>query len=328
MLAVGRSARHRTFKRCGSWPGLHYEPTIEEVLTMSARRPLIQSTPRLKKLLILPLVAVFACSDVADPVAPKNNISPSGSAQADIYPGTTNTEFFGVKLQSEAMSLSVKFDYGGIVTPAFTIGTKPDVLSSQVISVPSVKQAPGYWTAHAGGLEANKLYYYRLDNLKSTYWGSAKTLQRNIKFDLDSIYVEFDGDPGANCGEWYMTVKVTHEIVAGNQYGPGIWDNRTQSIGAQPSGFCSGSTYRFSNADGYRLFEQIGPKMGLHFEIREYDNCWPYNPPTCEERNSSMDQWFDVRSSSGARKIDQSLQTVHRPRARFFGKITVQYVPW
>jgi hypothetical protein len=294
---------------------------------MSARRPVFHSTVPLRKLLAVSLVAVFACSDATDPVAPKNGLSPSGGAQADIYPGTTNTEFFGVQLQREGLGLAVKFDYGGSVTPSFTVGSTTDVLSSQVISVPAVKQAAGYWTAHVGGLVANNQYYYRLDNLKSTYWGAAKTLQRDIVFDLDSVYVEFDGDPGINCGEWYMTIKVNHQVMGGYQYKASSWEKRSQPIGAEPSGFCSGSMYRFSNADGYRRFEQIGPNMGLHFDVREYDNCWPYENLHCEDHNYTAGQSFDVRTG-GTRKIDQSLETTFRLRGRFFGKITVQYVPW
>lgn len=285
---------------------------ISHPIDRSAHRRL---TRVLARVLALSVFTTAACTDSPGPVGPSKVVVPElAPPAADIYPGTTNTEFFGVKVQGGATALSIKFDYTGIVTPAFTVGKGPDVLGTQVISVAAKKQAAGYWTATAGGLESGKLYYFRLDNMKSTYWSSAKTLRRDVTADLDSVYVSNDSDPGPGCGEW--TVHAFLEDAEA----PMFWDIGNRS-------FCSGNTYRFTGpGEGVRTFIGVTKSALLWFEVKETDNCFPYEY-YCYEYNDTDPSGFDFYGL-GKFTFDMSLLTIHRPRARFWGRISTAYNPW
>ena len=284
---------------------------------MSASYPLDRSANRrlacVFTLTVFTVLMTTACSDGADPVAPAKATPPTpGPVAADLYPGTTNTEFYGVKVQSEAMGFSIKFDYTGITNPVLTVGTAQDVFASQIKMVSPKKQAPGYWTATVNGLESGNLYYFRLDNLKSTYWASAKTLRRDVTFDLDSVYVSNDADPGAPCGEWFLKAILTDKVSPNNFF----FSERS---------FCSGNTYRFNGTDGVHTYKDITKYAWLNFEVREEDNCFP-DQSYCLEYNDTFGQEFNL--VSGTYKFDQSLKTIHRPRARFWGRLIVAYNAW
>jgi hypothetical protein len=292
---------------------------------MSTHRLPTSPTRRLMwRLAPLPLLAALACADGADPVAPPEprSLTPE-SARAAAYPGTTNTEFSGVQVQGEAMALSIKFNYTGVVTPSFTVGTGPDVFATQVISVPAKKQAAGYWTATAGGLTAGKRYYYRLDNLKSTWYDSAKTLRRDVTFDLDSTYIHDDGDQGPGCGE--MVIKpLIGPYDPANKY---WWDF---FLGE----YCmhSGNMYRFADSQVKRTWTGFyANKAMLYFEVYELDVegfCGSWST-TCGQRNDTINEsnTFDV-TKTGTHTFVQSTWWGRKPYLTLYGKLSVKYVAW
>jgi hypothetical protein len=222
--------------------------------------------------------------------------------------------FSNVQVQSEAMGLSIKFNYSGPVIPAFTVGTGSDVFATQIISVAAKKQAAGYWTATAGGLESGRGYYFRLDDLQSTYYGSAKTLRRDVVFDLDSIYVIDDADWGPGCGEWDITAK-THWW--GDGYQPEYWLHGLQ--------MCTGGTYRFTApGSGVKTFTDMDTDGSLQFVIREWDDCFPTS--CTQSGHTTMKPFSSVQS--GTTKFDMTSVAGMPARARFWGKITTKYVTW
>jgi hypothetical protein len=285
---------------------------------------------RLARLLALPpLVAALACAD-AGPAAPEAVRAPAGAPLAASYPGTTNTEFTGVQVQSEAMGLSIKFNYTGVVTPAFTVGTGPDVLATQVISVPAKKQAGGYWTAHAGGLEAGKVYWYRLDNLKSTWYDSAKTLRRDITLDLDSAYVHYDGDPGPGCGEIYIRPQLFGWVML-DKYNK---DHTAWKPVLPEHCMHSGSWYRFGNSLGAKqtYAGYAPPELNLYFLVHELDipgYCGNWTD-ACGQQNTTLGESnaWDVRPA-GTHKFKQSTWWgYYGPHLTLFGSVTVKYAAW
>jgi hypothetical protein len=297
---------------------------------MSAHRSPVGPSRRVARLITaLPLAAALAaalaCGDRADPVAPRGArpLAPD-TARAAVYPGTTNTEFSGVQVQSEGMGLSIKFNYTGAVTPSLAVGTGPDVFATQVRSVAATKQAGGYWTAHAGGLKAGQRYYYRLDNLKSTWYDSAKTLRRDLTFDLDSAYVHFDGDDGPGCGE--ITIRTT---IGPNSFTPSWgWD-----ILMPERCMYSGNMYRFTNAYGKESFEGY-PLDDARTVINAYERdgaafCATWTPKCGDHNNNAWGpQALFAVYQTGTQKFVQSTWWGFRPHLTFYGSLTVTYVAW
>jgi hypothetical protein len=287
---------------------------------MSTRRHPDSSTRRILRWLApIPLVAALACADATDPVAPAARpLSPDSAPAA--YTGVTGMEFSNVQVQSEGMGLSIKFDYAGSVIPAFTVGKDFYVYGTQIMSVPAKKQAAGYWTAHVGGLEPYKSYYFRIDNLTSTYYGSAKTLRRDIVFDLDSIHVIDDADWGPGCGEWDIKAQT-------NGWANSISGKYQPSYQLLSVDMCTGSTYRYTApGSGVHTFTNMQEDGQLQFFIKEWDDCWP-NPGSCTQQGYTLLYPF-ASKQSGTTKFDMTTVKGLAAQARFWGKISTTYVAW
>jgi hypothetical protein len=268
-----------------------------------------------RRLPILPLAAALACGD-ASPVAPHAPRVAADAPLAASYPGTTNTEFSGVQTQSEGMGLSIKFNYTGTVTPAFTVGTGPNVLATQVRSAPATKQPAGYWTAHVGGLPSGKRYYFRLDNLKSTWYDSAKTLRRDVTLDVDSAYVYYDGDPGPGCGEVHVRPVMIGRT--GVEFSENAELHFWRPVLPEHCMY-SGSWYHFGNSPNakqtYHNFPGTSARLG--FLLYERDNaafCGGEWTADCGSRNTTghdLDEW-DV-TQEGTHHFKQTTMAIRSP---------------
>jgi hypothetical protein len=150
----------------------------------------------------------FGCSDapalialpatLATAATPSLTSSPAApTSPVRAHPGTSNSELDDVVVERAGTEIAVRFRYDGTVTPAFTLGTGPDVYATQKAAVVATRQSDGRWAAEIGGLTPGTEYWVRLDNGKSTWYGAVRTLRRQVVVDLDSIRVLDAGPAGA-----------------------------------------------------------------------------------------------------------------------------------
>jgi hypothetical protein len=196
---------------------------------------------------LITLLGALACADSTGPASE----SPPRSSRAVVPPAgtasTTYNNFYNVQVHREPFAIVVYFQYIGSGSPIFSLGTKPNVYESLKSWSPAKKMNNGYWWARVGNLTPGTLYYFRLDDLQSTWSGSAKTHRRQLIVDIDKIDVIFDGDAGIGCGELASKVDVT-----------GFTYPSSKPYGSRFTGeYCvsSGSSLNLSDADGRFVYD-------------------------------------------------------------------------
>ena len=299
---------------------------------MSKQQSPTLSAARLARLLAaLPLAAALACTDDVSPVAPPATAaSPIAEVSAGAYPGTTNTEFSSVQRQVLSDRISLYFKYSGVVTPSLTVGTTTSVFGGQAGSAAAKNQNNGYWSVTVAGLKPGTKYWYRLDNLKSTWYDSARTHRRDLTVDLDSIRVIYDGDPGPNCGEIYADTRAVEIVKSGlDQWGNPDYDEMYEHQGfTQIHSMCSGSTFVFAkNADGHEVFEDFrGDYVGLRFKALDIDSCTKFQAG-CGDVGYTNQKTLLV-PKTGSVNFAQTTAKYQTLQLVFYGRVSVNYVPW
>lgn len=207
----------------------------------------------------------LACGDPDRPTAPTRPSAPPVAASAS---GTYNN-FYNVQVQPEGFAINVYFQYIGKGSPILSLGKTSDVFNSLVTWVPAKNMNNGYWLARIANLTPGTQYYYRLDDLQSTWSGSVKTYRRRLIVDLNRIHITSDGDD-LGCGEMISRMRVG-EVPSPSNYGS-LYYTGWHCVN-------SGQNLDLSDAEGRRTYDDwTAKKVSLLPKAFEEDSCgyWDY----------------------------------------------------
>ena len=256
-------------------------------------------------------VTVFgaiACGDPAGPAAPPVAASTSGYYN----------NFYNVKVQPEGLAINVYFQYLGKGSPILSLGKTSDIFNSLVTWVPAKNMNNGYWLARIANLKPGTLYYYRLDDLQSTWSGSVKTLRRRLIIDVDSMHVFSDGDAGlAGCGE--MITRVNYKKYPSGY--SSLYHTKWHCLN-------SGADLALSNEEGRMTFDDWGQEhILIHLEVFEEDSCGYWSPYCGDIGVAATSLYYDTTGGSKSYVFKVGTLQNQTPAVRWAGTVKTTFVP-
>jgi hypothetical protein len=250
----------------------------------------------------------IACGDPAGPAAPRAGASASGYYN----------NFYNVQVQPEGLAINVYFQYLGKESPILSLGKTSDIYNSLVTWVPAKNMNNGYWLARIANLKPGTLYYYRLDDLQSTWSGSVKTLRRRLIIDVDSMHVFYDGDAGiAGCGE--MITRVNYKWFPSGTHA--LYHTKWHCLN-------SGANLVLSDEEGRWTFDDVDQEHILvHLEVFEEDSCGYWSPYCGDIAVAAASLYYDTMGGSKSYVFKVGTLPSHTPSVRWAGTVKTTFVP-
>ena len=284
------------------------------------REPLARGRCTLsRRAVAITVLGVMACGDPAAPVAPP--AAPSTSAPTLTGQSATGAynNFYNVQVQPEGWAVNFYFQYIGNGSPIVSLGQTADIYNSLITWVPAKNMNNGYWYARINGIAPATQYYYRLDDLQSTWSGSFKTYRRRLTIDVNKIHVTYDGDE-LGCGEMIFRGNVSPypSWQIGNRFWQSTWHD-----------LCSGGDLYLSDAEGRYVVDDWTPSsFGLWFKVLESDSCFAWESFCGDIAWATQELFFDTTNWAKSYTFQISTpQSSKKPVVTWEGTVKTTFVP-
>jgi hypothetical protein len=259
---------------------------------------------------------IVACSD---PVAP-----PTPSKPALVTPGTGETArasglmtIYNVQVGSEPFAINVYFKYAGTGTPNYTAYTTLPGYTYYK-TVPAKNMNNGYWLGRLEDMQAGTEYNLVISDGDKQWTGTAKTYRRQLTVDIDTIHVQYDGDPGPGCGELIFRTETFGYFA----YGPAISWTHWHDL-------CTGDDLILDDEEGQKVFDNWqSPGVAIDLKSFESDDCWAWLNKCGQFGWAAQTLTYDVSGGSKFYKFQISSLDVSIPKVIWYGTVTTKFIPW
>ena len=256
------------------------------------------------------MLSTMACRDATAPTTPSSPPDPPPVAFSNNSPLFYNVQLGG----QEGTYVNVYFQYSGTMNPIVEVGTT---------WVPAKKLSNGYWIARIADVVPHIQYTVKIYTLEGMWTGSVKTYKRRVTLDLDWVHVNYDGDWGANCGEFEFGFK----YVAGNFLKTNTWGYRH----VFPGTYCIDSGYGqgFPDSVGTWVFDDYkANEISIKWEAYDRDGCGIMWSPNCGDYGSAATMLLYGTMAAGTHKFKVGSAQYSGVDVVWEGTVKISYHAW